>query len=319
MSVPELSGKGMFVFSDPGGAKPILSLIKLNPGINEYLVISDRVYDFFEDFNIPVTTCPAGNEEELIEKYQPDYIFTGTSYTSAIELRFVKVANKHKIPSYVFVDHYTNFLGRFELDGEVVYPGTICVLDNVAYSIAMSHQSGTSVIITGNYYQQYLKQWKVPVTKSDFLAEFNIPVENKIIVFAPDPLTNIGGKNVFGLDEITVWKEVEEAIKKLGPLHYTLIIKPHPNQDMQNFGREIERSGNKNIVFANTMHTNTLLFYADCVIGVFSSILIESQLLGTRVIRCLIGFTKPDPFAGQNVGEVVSSKEQLIGAITKIF
>lgn len=319
MNVFQLKGKGLFVFSDPGGAKPILALISLNPGLEEYKVISDRVYDFFDDFGIPVTSCTAGSEEEIIQKFQPDFIFTGTSYTSTIDLRFIKAAKKLKIQSYAFVDHYTNFLGRFQLNEEMVFPETICVLDELANEIAIESQPDASVIITSNYYHEYLKNWEVAMTKHAFLTEFNIPEKNKIIVFAPDPLTNIGGKIVFGLDEMSVWNAVKDAFELLKHKNYTLVIKFHPNQKQEPLRTVIENSGNKNIVFADEMHTNTLLYYADMVIGMFSNILIESLLLGTPVIRYLNGLKKTDPFAERSIGQVVDLKDELITEITKIF
>jgi predicted glycosyltransferase len=314
-----LSGKGLFVFSDPGGAKPLLAAIKLNHGLKEYLVVSDRVYDFFDDFGIPVTSCTEGSEEELIQKFRPDFVFTGTSYTSSIELRFIKAAKKLKTQSYAFVDHYTNFLGRFHFENKLVYPDTICVLDNKAKSIAIIHQLEAAVTITGNFYHEYLKSWEASVTKKDFFSKFNIPAENKIIVFAPDPLTNVGGEKIFGFDEMTVWIEIKEAFEHITHTNYTLFIKLHPNQNQEAFKAVIEKCKTKNVIFANQMHTSTLLFYADLVIGMFSNILIESLLLGTPIVRYLKGLKKEDPFAERGVGLVVNSKEQLIPLITKIF
>ena len=49
--VLKLKGKGLFVFSDPGGAKPILSYVALNK-ISNYFIISDRVYNFYTDFGL---------------------------------------------------------------------------------------------------------------------------------------------------------------------------------------------------------------------------------------------------------------------------
>lgn len=314
-----LNGRGLFVFSDPGGAKPLLAAIKLNCGLKEFIVVSDRVYDFFTDFGIPVCAFTAGSEENVIKEFLPDFIFTGTSYTSTIELRFIKAAKKQKIFTYSFVDHYTNFLGRFQYNNELVYPDKICVTDIKAHSIAISHFHKSSVFITGNFYHEYLKGWKASETREDFFSNNNISIEKKIILFAPDPLTNIGGKKVFGLDETTVWNDLKEAIELIQNLNYTIIIKLHPNQKSDIFNVLIEKYSNKNIIFANQMHTNTLILYADLVIGMFSNILIESQILETPVIRYLCGLIKADPFSDQQVGIVVYSKEMLISSIKKIF
>ena len=48
-----LKGKILFVFSDPGGAKPILSLIE-EKNIDTCLAVSNRSYSFYGDFKTPV-------------------------------------------------------------------------------------------------------------------------------------------------------------------------------------------------------------------------------------------------------------------------
>jgi hypothetical protein len=69
-----LNGRGLFVFSDPGGAKPILALVYLNR-IKNYKLISDRHYDFFSDFNLNVEAYELEKEYSIINEYKPDYIF----------------------------------------------------------------------------------------------------------------------------------------------------------------------------------------------------------------------------------------------------
>lgn len=313
---PEMSGRGLFIFSDPGGAKPLLAAIKLNHGLKEYMVVSDRVYDFFADFGIPVTPYTEGSEEEVIQKFRPDFIFTGTSYTSTIELRFIKAAKQLKIVSYAFVDHYTNFLGRFHLENELVYPDTICVLDNKAHTIAISHQPDSSLTITANFYQEYLKSWKVSVTKKDFFSKINIPEKNKIIVFAPDPLSNVGGIDEFGLDETSVSKDIFDAVTLLKRNDISIIVKSHPNQKKAIFNKE-NLPVSIQVVSGDNLHVNTLLYHADMVIGIFSNILLEAIVLKTKVIRSLVGLKKPDPFAELEVGQVAHTREELFYCIKK--
>ena len=94
--INNLKGKGIFVFSDPGGAKPVLAFIELN-NLKNYKAISDRNYKFYDEFQINVEICPKYEVNEIIDTYKPNYIFTGTSYTSSIELEFLYEAKKQKI------------------------------------------------------------------------------------------------------------------------------------------------------------------------------------------------------------------------------
>ena len=308
--IPELKGKGLFVFSDPGGAKPVLALIKLNQELKDYLVVSDREYDFFSDFNITVTSYTTGSEDHILTRFSPDFIFTGTSYTSSIELNFILAAKKFNISSYAFVDHYTNFSNRFELNGVLVYPDTICVLDIKAHSLVMGYQTFADVIITSNFYHDYLKALKAPVSKDFFFTESMIPKKNKLLVFAPEPLSNVGGIDEYGLDEVSVFKDLLKAASSLQRSDISIIIRSHPNQ-RKALIENINLPESIHIISGDNLHLNTLLYHADMVIGIFSNILLEATILRTTVIRSLVGLKKEDPYADLHVGHVAHSQAEL--------
>ena len=103
----------LFIFSDPGGAKPILAFIDDNK-LQNYKVISDRVYSFYDDFGVPVHPYK-GNVKEEIDIFKPTLIFTGTSYTSTIEKEFISCGKYNHISTLSYVDHWTNISDRFKL------------------------------------------------------------------------------------------------------------------------------------------------------------------------------------------------------------
>jgi predicted glycosyltransferase len=306
------------VFSDPGGAKPILALIKLRKDLKDFLVISDRDYDFFSDFNIPVLAYTNGCENDLVSEFCPDFIFTATSYTSTIELKFINASKKFNIPSYAFVDHYTNFSSRFLLNDLFIYPDTICVIDSKAHLLIMDQKTTSKIIITSNFYHEYLKNWVAPVNKYYFFKKCCIPENNKLIVFAPEPLSNVGGIDFYGLDEISVFKSLLKVLNNLCTDNISIVIKAHPNQKKDLF-EYINPSDSLHIMSGDNLHVNTLLYHADVVIGIFSNILIEAAILETMVIRCLIGLKKEDPFSHLQVGKVVNSESELTTLVTKII
>ena len=59
------NNRGLFVFSDPGGAKPLMSLIE-NYGLVNYKIYSDRIYDFFLDFDVLVHNIGDSDDIEKI-------------------------------------------------------------------------------------------------------------------------------------------------------------------------------------------------------------------------------------------------------------
>jgi len=313
--LPELKGKGIFVFSDPGGAKPILSYIRLAEGLDGYYAVSDRQYDFFEDFGLEVHKYDSGDEDSIIDTYKPDFIFTSTSYTSKIELRFIESAKKRNIPCYTFIDHYTKYKDRF-VDGErLILPDYICVTDNIALEIAHSENmlAEDRVMASGNYFHAFLKAWTPNTSRDTFFAEHNLTPGSLLVTYAPDPFSNVGGVEEYGFDETTIWQVINEDLTALSEKHnFTVVVKLHPNQKRDHILPAIQQSGLKNIIIADNMHLNTLLYHSDIITGMCSSILIEANVLrgGKKIIRCLFNSKVHDPLLALNIGQVAHSKEQ---------
>jgi CDP-glycerol glycerophosphotransferase (TagB/SpsB family) len=200
----------------------------------------------------------------------------------------------------------------------LVYPDTICVPDIKAYTLVMGFQPAVDVIIASNFYHDYLKGWKAPVSRNIFFTKNSIPQNNKLIVFAPEPLSNVGGVEEYGLDEITVFKDLLKAASSLNSDDISIVFKSHPNQKINLF-ENLNLSDSLHVMSGDNLHLNTLLYHADVVVGIFSNILIEATILETKVIRCLIGLKKEDPFSHFQIGEVAISELELANLLKKML
>lgn len=303
MILPPLIGRGLFVFSDPGGAKPILSYAKINSELEEICMISDRVYPFFENFEISVIVYKKEvSEKEMIQRFNPDFVFTGTSYTSQIEINFLSAAKKMGIPTYSFIDHYTSYIERFQLDGQFIYPDFICLIDDKAKQIATEKRLGAPLIITGNYYHEFLKGWKPNISKEAFFQSINLTLSGKkICLYGPDPLSNLAKERENSFDEIEATVEMSKIANQLTETHQ-FILNPHPNQNIE----KIADVCGKDIFFIREpVDVNTLIFYSDVVIGFFSNFLIEATILQKPVIRFFLNKEFKDPLELLNIGKVV--------------
>lgn len=314
-----INGRGIFIFSDPGGAKPILSLIHLLK-LTNCKIISDRVYGFYNDFNIDVDTYEAGDEIKIFSKYKPQFIFTGTSYTSKIELKFIFEARLRNIKTFSFIDHYTSFSERFLLSNKYVLPETIFVTDEKSKKIAQSSSvlKKLKVNVLGNYYHKYLKNWHPTIEKKFFFSEFNYMLEKKIILFAPDPLSNLINKD-FEFNENDVLKDVIKSFNKLGlnESNYFFIVKVHPNQKKEFILKLFKKVSKKNYFFTTSMDTKHLIYYSDIIIGMFSSLLIEATYFKKNIIRHLPKAYLKDPLENQKIGEVTNNINDLVSMIKK--
>jgi len=302
VSLTQLTGKGFFVFSDPGGAKPVLTLAEsLKDSLQEFRIVSDRQYNFFNDFLVPVNNAPSNAAAELVV-FKPDFLFTGTSYTSSVELEYIKAAKELSIYSFAFVDHWTNIRERFQRNGKEYLPDKILVIDEKAKQLAIGNGiDEDKLIVFGNPYHNFLKNWKPVLTKAELFQKLGLDdLQKKIVLYAPDPLSNVDGINTFGFDEIMATKILVKTIKELGDKFYFL-LNPHPNQNVEMLE---SLGGNEMRILPAGTDVNMIIYYADVVIGFFSSLLIEAGIINRPVIRFFINDRVKDPLAGMNVGEI---------------
>ncbi|MBX7046500.1 MAG: CDP-glycerol glycerophosphotransferase family protein [Ignavibacteria bacterium] len=301
-------GKILFAFSDPGGAKPILALIEESE-IENYLVVANRSYPFYKDFKSEVKVI-SNKPEDIIKSFKPDLIFTGTSYPSDFDKQFIKLALENGIECYSFVDHWTNMNLRFRLDKETqLQPDQIWMIDERAKKIAIENNFDESkIFISGNPYHRWLKKWKPVVSKNDFLKSINLENSgSKLILFAPDPLTNINGKEKYGFDELTALADFINifASNKQNLSEYKILIKAHPNQKKEEIEKIIINKENF-ILLNDNIDTNTSIYYSDLVVGFFSSLLLEAEILNKKVLRYIPVPMNVDPIGELNVGKIVN-------------
>lgn len=172
--------KGVYIFSDPGGAKPCLAFLLLNK-ISNFKAISDRVYNFYNEFGINVSCIEETKLSNFIYEYKPDYIFTGTSYTSNIEKIALKKGIDFNIPSFTYIDHSTNLEERFKLKDNCFLPTNILVSENKTKKNILENSffESCSIIKINNPYLNYLRNWKPKFNRSIFFKNLNIEPKKK--------------------------------------------------------------------------------------------------------------------------------------------
>lgn len=315
-----LEGKGLFVFSDPGGAKPILSYIRLME-LQTYKIISDRIYDFYEDYGLEIHLYTKEQEYKVIEDYAPDFIFTGTSYTSDIELRFKREASKKGIVTVSFIDHYTRYSDRFFLEGQMLFPDKILLTDERALSIAVSEgfDEVSDLQVTGNYQHDFLRSWRPKKKREELFSGVEFSSETRIVCFAPDPLSNVGGKSMYGFDEMDVWNLFRESIMKVSDLEILVVLKFHPNQNKESFFARVTGFEDLKIISTDFSNTNDVVFYSDVVVGMYSSLLVEAKILNTSVVRCLPNALQVDSLSGMGIGVVCQNQEEIAIALNRLL
>lgn len=301
--------KGFYVFSDPGGAKPILSFLSLfSP--NQYIVVSDRNFDFYNLFNIDVIVIKRININ-LLNDFKPDYIFTGTSYRSQIELQHLSYAKRKNISTFSYVDHYSKIKERFKFNNRFIYPDNILFIDNKAKKLAknLNLDKFSKLHIFQNYYIKFLNNWKPKLNKNDLYEKFNVNKKNKIILYAPDPLSNLNWKEKYGFDETHLWNILSDIINT-NFNNITVAIKLHPNQNIKYLKNTIKTNPISSIIFVNEEYLLDMFCISEIIVGIFSSILIEANIFNDKIIRYVPNQVE-DFLKLKDIGVLCSEKKQL--------
>ena len=312
--------RGLFIFSDPGGAKPLLAFIK-NHKLKDYKVISDRVYNFFLDFEINVINFKNENIKKIIKDFNPEYILSGTSYTSKIELKFINEAKKLNIDTYSYIDHYTNYKERFILDNQYIFPKNIILIDKIAEKIAIKTKlsAHSNLLVINNFYHDFLRNWVSKTKRENFLKNQQMKSDEKIIVFAPDPVSNVNGKEKYLFDENDIWNDLADILRKINSDKLIVIVKFHPNQNKDTLIKTINNSNYKNVIFFDQNNSIDLLYHSDIIVGMFSSILVEANVLKKKIIRHLHPNPMKDPLLALDIGVISLNKKELYKNFIKLL
>lgn len=308
----------LIVFSDPGGAKPCLALADKWLQNHDILVCSDREFAFFECFGIKVRKCSTDQADAVIKEFGPCSIYTGTSYSSDFERAFLAKGRERGVPTSSFVDHYTQFRSRFVLGDDLILPDEVNVLDERAYNLAVEEGIPHDRIhITGNPYHDYLRRWTSSISRSDLWRKLGFfDSLGPVLLFAPDPLSNAGGIDKFGSDERLILRYLMDALEEIGdPVQ--LVIKAHPNQNIKYLedalGDRFEKLGINCFIAGPEIDSalNDLIVRSDLVIGMFSSLIVEAEILGVPTLRLLCGLSIEDPLNGIAVGASIRDRSAI--------
>ena len=305
--------RGIFVFSDPAGAKACLALVKSLKN-KEILIISDRKYSFYSEFNLEVNSSLLKSIKEWYNIFKPDFVFTGTSLPNKIELKFLKEAKNKNIKTYSFVDHWTNMSERFKHFEEYIYPDELWLIDEYAKGKAISDGIDEDIIVvSGNPYYDYLKEWKPNISKDDLFDKIGLKKNEKYILYAPEPLTTFNLQEKYGFDELSGLIHLNKSLEELKSENIKIIIKPHPNQTDIIFLNFIKKSKFNKVLYVKDININSLIYYSELVSGFFSNSLVESNIMKKNVIRILIDLldTKLDPLMHLNIGSVAYDHKEL--------
>lgn len=263
---------------DAGGAEILLELLKASLHVGEFRIfclVDSPCYTLVKAKNLEQYWCEISPKKEDIEAklslFKPEIVLYGTGWQNHLEYHFLDYAKAHNLPSFTFLDHWTNYRERFgypEKNWENNLSNFIVAHDNT--SVEKAKALGLpNVIAIKNY--ALLAQLKA----------FKNSMQNDTLLFLSEPTAKVakasfGDTYFWGFNE----KEVFENILTCKALFgcKKIVIRLHPSDS-----RETYEAIDSNAKFSNATLLEDIA-QAKIIIGIDTVALYTAYLLGKKVI-----------------------------------
>jgi hypothetical protein len=309
------AGHVAFFHSDAAGAKACLALaflVRQRDPAARVSLFSNRRYPFEAEWPFPVdhrdqvdAACLAGT----------DLVFTGTSHpdsSGGFELGALELARAQGLPSRAFVDHWVRLRKRFERGERLVLPDRVLLLDEHALSIALAEGLPRERLeLFASPYLYYLRRhWRPTRSRAEVLGAFGLTGREKVVLFAPDPISLYDQGAGRGFTEVTAARDLIEALGERLRGDVRLVVSRHPLQPAGPFDEVL--GGVPGVVMLPAGVSGPALAHAsDLVVGFHSNFLLEADALGKQVVRYCPGDPALDPLAHLGFGIKVGSPAAL--------
>jgi hypothetical protein len=246
-----------------------------------------------EIFNINIVDVGNMEISELIHLFKGNFtkdILMGTSFPDKKEIDLIQEVKKSiglRVTS--FLDAPINIVNRFiTSDNKIVFPDCIVVFDKKAREKAIAKGVPADIIeLRNNPYIKFLKQWQPKETEGEFQSRLELCKEWKTAIFAPDPLSITGLREVYGLDEYQLSNMFAKALSQSELKNMNWLLKLHPKQEKQDLIEKVFRDHLINIHVISNKDMLQALHFSDVIVGMNSNILKEAMALDCSVVRFL--------------------------------
>lgn len=266
------------VSHDAGGAEILSSWVHQNQ--QAYcLVLGGPAIDIFQRKLGIIEIIPLADAIELC-----DWVLCGTSWQSNLEKQSIvraKVAGKKVI---AFLDHWVNYLERFQLDSVTVLPDEIWVGDVDAKIIAQKIFAEIKVVLTPN---PYFKDLQLELQEIQESSNYS---KQCSVLYICEPIREhallaYGNERYWGYTEEDALQFFLKNLDALGAVS-EIKIRPHPSESKSKYSWAKQ----ENSLVTETASTKLLMeqiVEADVVVGCGSMAMVVALLAKKRVISSI--------------------------------
>jgi hypothetical protein len=208
------------------------------------------------------------------------FVLCGSSRAASLERRAVRRARSAGVRCAVWLDHWTNYPMRFELDGSFVLPSEVWVCDAHAAALARAELSGADVRLKGN---PYLEDFAAEVHTAERATD---PGERDAerILYVTEPTS-------YATEPLT---EYLRYLARRGGGEVELRVRTHPAEPPDKYDGVLPRhAGTLRARVASGASLAEDVAWADTVVGCDTMAMIAALQAGRRVISVLPSGIRP--------------------------
>ncbi len=307
------------VAGDAGGARALLPIIEVLAKAGHELRLSA-----YAAAAIVWTEAGLAPDRPNGKLTDCDRLVCGTSYQAdAWELRMIESARLAGVPSVSLLDSWSNYRERFLLEGRLILPDRIAVMDELAVrEMVKEGFDPERLLVTGLPVFDELGSWRTRgvggASHSKTVA--SLGHRETIVLFASQPLSEMPGAASWGFHERGVWKDVFCALETIllkRNQRGTMLLKRHP-REKGSLPEPWGSSDHLNVLEADkSLHYRDWILLSDLVVGMNSNLLLEACYLSCPVISYQPDLGRPDPLPSNRNGwsRLVTERDQLSRAI----
>lgn len=263
--------------------------------------------DRFRRNDIPFSEMDPGRSAlSLLDRLAPDYIITSATslpWKDMTEKYLWDAARRIGIGTMAFNDQWQNYSERFSgsTNGEKLryLPDHINCIDEVGRREMIEEGfPEKSLIAFGHPYLSEVVARYSAMAFEEAVFALGIPPgefsREEALLFVSEPLLENYG-NSRGYNQYDVLDLFLQNVLRARP-GARVIIKLHPKDDPENFGKVLERFGRLSLhIVGNELPSLLCLTLSDRIFGMTSIMLIEAYLIGKTVVSLQPGLRVPDP------------------------
>ena len=230
------------------------------------------------------TFIPIEDATVQLSEIAPDALFFGTGWQERVEQPFVQYCKQHSIPTFSFLDHWSNYRERFgyPAKGWETNCGDFTLLsDGKALQIAQEYNLPNPKALRNYYLYELIQHSKSTIIE---------PNQNLLFLSEPTDavaLKAYGDANFWGFTQYSALVDILE--------HFALFecsgltIRLHPSDNGDGYAKILEKYSHIPIVINNATEIDLIqqLLEAKIVIGFDTMALYTAALMGKKIISYL--------------------------------